>query len=159
MGWQRLGLSRVDWVTKNTFLGNTLPPRKTLYCMCVPAKLLQSCPTLCDSMDYNTAKLLCAWNFPGKNSGVDCHPFSRGSSDTEIELMSPTLPANSLPFEPPGKPYFTGYILFLVFEFSRLLVTRVTTLAAYPVFPAISFLQAKAHGSRVLSLQVSFLSL
>ena len=72
-------------------------------------------------MDYNTAKLLCPWNFPGKNSGVDCHPFSRGSSDTEIELMSPTLPANSLPFEPPGKPYFTGYILFLVFEFYTVL--------------------------------------
>ena len=89
--------------------------------MCVPAKSLQLCPTVCDPMDYNPAKLFCPWNFPGKNTGVDCHPFSRGSSDTEIELRSPTLQANSLQFEPPGKPYCTGYILLLVFKFYTVL--------------------------------------
>ena len=26
------------------------------------------------------ARLLCVWNFPGKNTGVGCHFFSRGSS-------------------------------------------------------------------------------
>ena len=31
----------------------------------------QSCPTLCDPME--PARLLCLWNFPGKNAGVGCH--------------------------------------------------------------------------------------
>ena len=33
----------------------------------------QSCPTLCNSMDYNPPGLLCLWNSPGKNTGVDSH--------------------------------------------------------------------------------------
>ena len=31
----------------------------------------QSCPTLCDPID--PTRLLCPWDFPGKNTGVDCH--------------------------------------------------------------------------------------
>ena len=34
--------------------------------------MLKSCPTLCDPMDYPT-RLLCPWDFPGKNTGVSCH--------------------------------------------------------------------------------------
>ena len=30
----------------------------------------QSCLTLCDPMDY---RLLCLWDYPGKNIGVSCH--------------------------------------------------------------------------------------
>ena len=37
------------------------------------AKLLQSCPTLCDPMDQKPTRLLCPWDFPGKSSGVGCH--------------------------------------------------------------------------------------
>ena len=38
----------------------------------------QSCPTLCDSlcptpMDCSLARLLCSWDFLGKNIGVGCH--------------------------------------------------------------------------------------
>ena len=40
--------------------------------MCVHAKLLQSCPTLCDAMDYSPPRLVCPWVSPGKNTGVDC---------------------------------------------------------------------------------------
>ena len=36
----------------------------------------QSCPTLCEPMDC----LLHPWDFPGKNTGVGCISFSRGSS-------------------------------------------------------------------------------
>ena len=35
-------------------------------------------------------------------------PFSRGSSQPKIEPRSPTLQADSLPAEPPGKPKNTG---------------------------------------------------
>ena len=30
-------------------------------------------------MDCSPTRLLCPWNFPGKNIGVGCHSFSRGS--------------------------------------------------------------------------------
>ena len=33
------------------------------------------------------------------------HPFSRGSSRPRIKLGSPALQVNSLPAEPPGKPW------------------------------------------------------
>ena len=34
----------------------------------------QSCPTLCNPMDcMYPARLLCLWDFPGKNIGVGCH--------------------------------------------------------------------------------------
>ena len=36
------------------------------------AKLLQSCPTLCDSIDSSPPGS-CPWDSPGKNTGVDCH--------------------------------------------------------------------------------------
>ena len=38
--------------------------------MCVHT---QSCLTLCDPMDCKPTRLLCPWDFPGKNTGVGCH--------------------------------------------------------------------------------------
>ena len=33
----------------------------------------QSCPTLCDPMNYKPTRLLCPWDSPGKNTGLCCH--------------------------------------------------------------------------------------
>ena len=33
----------------------------------------QSCPTLCDPMDCSPARLLCPWDFSGRNTEVGCH--------------------------------------------------------------------------------------
>ena len=56
----------------------------------MPAKSLQSCPTHC-----NAARLLCPWDSPCKNTGVDCHfLFQRIFLIPVIEptsLMSPAL--------------------------------------------------------------------
>ena len=41
--------------------------------MCAP-----SCLTLYDPMDCQPARLLCLWDFPGKNSGVGCHALLQG---------------------------------------------------------------------------------
>ena len=67
----------------------------------------------------NPARLLCAWDSPGKNTEVCLYPFSRGSSRTgrpESEPRFPALRADSLPSEPPGKPqeqmYFSHYSRF-----------------------------------------------
>ena len=45
---------------------------------CVCAESLQSCLTLCDSMVYSPARLLCPWDSPGKNTRVGCHALLQG---------------------------------------------------------------------------------
>ena len=45
---------------------------------CVHAKLLQSQPTLCDPHGLQPTRLLCSWDFPGKNTRVDCHALLQG---------------------------------------------------------------------------------
>ena len=63
-------------------------------------KVAQSCPTLCDPMDYTVHGILQArileWGA--------VFPFSRGSSQPRF----PALQADSLPAEPQGKPYKGG---------------------------------------------------
>ena len=39
----------------------------------VKVKVSQSCLTLCNPMDCSLLRLLCPWNFPGKNTGVGSH--------------------------------------------------------------------------------------
>ena len=52
-----------------------------------------------------SARLLCPWGSPGKNTGVGCHArLQKVCSHPGIEPGSPTLQADSLPSEPPGKP-------------------------------------------------------
>ena len=58
-------------------------------------KVSQSCPTLHDLMDYVVHVILQAQILEWVS-----FPFSRGSSYPR----SPTLQADSLPAEPPGKP-------------------------------------------------------
>ena len=40
----------------------------------------QSCPTLCNPMDY---RLLWPWDFPSKNTGVGCHFLPQGIFPTQ----------------------------------------------------------------------------
>ena len=49
-------------------------------CVCIHAQL---CPTLCDLHGLWPARLLCLWNFPGKNSGVVCHFLLQGNFPTQ----------------------------------------------------------------------------
>ena len=51
------------------------------------------------------SRLLCPWDFPGKNTWVGFHalPSLGGLIDPGIELRSPTLLADFLSSEPPGK--------------------------------------------------------
>ena len=65
----------------------------------------QSCPTLCDPMDWmKPVRLFCPWDFPGKNTGVGCHFLLQGHlPDPGTEPASPALQADSLLSEPSGK--------------------------------------------------------
>ena len=42
-------------------------------CVCA-----QSCLTLCNPVDCSPTRLLCPWNFPGKNTGVGSHFLPQG---------------------------------------------------------------------------------
>ena len=76
------------------------------YKCCCCCLFIQSCPTLCDPTDYSPARLLCPWDFPGKNIGVGCHFVSPGDlPDPGMEPGSPavlggfftTVPLGSIP--------------------------------------------------------------
>ena len=67
------------------------------YSSCVD--ITQSCPTLCNPMDYTVHGILQA-----RILEWVAFPFSRGSS----QPRSPALQADSLPAEPQGKPKNTG---------------------------------------------------
>ena len=78
----------------------------------------QSCPTLCDSMDLYSSRLLCPCNFPGKNnwSGLP-FPSLANLPDPGIEPGSPALQADSLLSELPGKPLKVSLDLgFFIFK-------------------------------------------
>ena len=67
-------------------------------------KVAQSCPTLCNPMDYTVCGILQA-------RILECvaFPFSRGNlSNSGIGPGSPALQVDSLPAEPQGKPKNTG---------------------------------------------------
>ena len=58
------------------------------------AKLLQSCPTLCDPHRRRPTGLPCPWDSPGKNTGVGCHfllQCMKGKSESEVAQLCPTL--------------------------------------------------------------------
>ena len=67
----------------------------------------QVCPTLCDTMDC----LLCAGNFPGKNTGTDCHFPLQGIFPTKGSNMGLLCllhwQADSLPLYHLGKPMWS----------------------------------------------------
>ena len=62
-------------------------------------KVAQSCPILCNPMDYTVHGILQA-----RILGWVVIPFSRGSSQPRNQTWSPTLQADSLSAEPQGSP-------------------------------------------------------
>ena len=75
--------------------------------MCVHAKSLQSCLTLCDPMDHSPSRLLCPWDSPGKHTGTGCHALlqgiflTQGSNPHLLHLL--LWQTGSLPLAPTGK--------------------------------------------------------
>ena len=66
----------------------------------------QSCPTLCDPMDWHPPGSSLCGDSPGKNTGVGCHVCLQGSSQPrDWTQVSHTA---GLPHQPGGKPKNTG---------------------------------------------------
>ena len=75
-----------------------------VFVMCAHTQLR---PTLCDPMDCNPTRLLCPWNFPGKNAGVGCHLLLQGIFPTQRRTRTSCIFCTAGGFftaEPPGKP-------------------------------------------------------
>ena len=82
----------------------------TMLCSAVLCSVTQVCPTLWDPMVCRQpSSLLCLQGFSGQEywSGLPCPP-SRDLPNPVTEPRSPTLQADSLPSDPPGKPMNTG---------------------------------------------------
>ena len=74
-----------------------------------------SCDGLVDKLCLTLAtpwtvahKLLCPWDFPGKNTGVDCFSSPEDLPDPGIkpasQTHSPCIASRFFTIEPPGKP-------------------------------------------------------
>ena len=82
-------------------------PGRLLACVsscCIVAKL---CPTLLWPHGLQPARLLCLWDFPGKNTGVGLSFHSPGHRPNPgIEPTSPASKVDTLPLSHLGSPYF-----------------------------------------------------
>ena len=72
--------------------------------------IAQSCPTLCDPLDWSSARLLCPWNSSASWSGL---PFPPPGDLPDLGIKSASLVsldwlADSLPAEP------VAYLLYLL---------------------------------------------
>ena len=100
--------------TQSWFTSLNSRSQQTKETMCVRAKSLHSYLTLCY---LSPARLLCSWDFPGKNTGMGYHAPLQGIFLTQ-ELNPRILclfhwQMDSLPLAPPGKPIKQLYSNFL----------------------------------------------
>ena len=70
--------------------------------------IAQLCLILCDPMDWSPPGSSVHGILQARILGWVATPFSRGSPNPGIEPRSPAMQADSLLFEPPGKPIFIG---------------------------------------------------
>ena len=87
----------------NVFAFNHAKNDNKILCVCV--LVTQSCPTLCDLMDCSPPGSFPSLQFSRQEywSGLP-FPSPRDLPHPGIELRSPTLQADALTSEPPGKP-------------------------------------------------------
>ena len=80
-------------------------------CMCS-----QSCPTSLQPRELWPSRLLCPWNFPGKNTGVGCLFLlqaifpTQGSNPRLLWLLNSEM--GSLPLSQPGSPSVNQHLQF-----------------------------------------------
>ena len=79
--------------------------------MYVKVLVSQSCPTLCNPMDYSCDPLGSSVHgiFQARIMEWVAIPFSRGFPDPWVKLRSPAFQADSLLSEPPEKPIYYLY--------------------------------------------------
>ena len=99
--------------------------------------------TLWNPMDYSPPGSSVYGDSPGKNTGVGCHALLQGNlPHPGIKPSSPSLLADSLPSEPPGKPKYTG-------------VSSLSLLQG--IFPTQELNQSLLHCKQILHQQSPYL--
>ena len=87
-------------------------------CVCVYACThALSCSVVSDSFPSHglqSGRLLCPWDFPGKNTGVDCHFLFQGIFLIEIEPISPTMAGGIFTTVSPGKSTSFKYFIYMM---------------------------------------------
>ena len=80
--------------------------------------------SLWPSMDCGLPKVLCLWDFPGKNTGVGSHFLLQGIFPTQRSNLLSYIAGNSLPSKPPGKPFYWDiiHILIILLTYNHLLM-------------------------------------
>ena len=90
------------WGHNHQYFPSSISSINFCCCCCCVAK---SCPALLQLHGLQLARLFCPWNFPGKDTAVDCRFLLQGIFSIQ-ELNSCLLhwQADSLPSKPPGSP-------------------------------------------------------
>ena len=70
----------------------------------------QSCPTLCDPVDYSLPGSSVHGILQARILGWVAIPLSRGSSQPRDQTGPPALQVDSLPAEPPAKSLYLGFV-------------------------------------------------
>ena len=81
--------------------------------------------TLCNPME--SARLLCLWGSPGKNTGMGCHALLQGIFPTQVSCIA----GGFFTTETPGKPIFP-YKLLQNVEYSFLCYTGLSCIYVNP---------------------------
>ena len=98
------GISLKLHLLLKAYLTRSGPTRVIFLLLESESGVVQSCPTSCDPHGLGPTRLLQPWNSPGKNTGVDCHFLLQGNlPNPGIKPGYPTLEADALTSEPPGK--------------------------------------------------------
>ena len=102
-------LCLLHWQVQSLPLTTWEPPTWTR----MSAWVVQSCPTLCNSMDCRSPGSSVHGDSPGKNPGVACHDLLQGIFPTQglnpCHLCLLHWQAGSLPLVPPGKLHSWKY--------------------------------------------------
>ena len=87
-------------------------------CVCVYACThLLSCSVVSDSFPSHglqSGRLLCPWEFPGKNTGVDCHFLLQGIVLIKIEPTTPTMAVGFFTTVSPGTSTSFKYFIYMM---------------------------------------------
>ena len=85
---------------------------------CYYCSVAKSCPTLLWRHGLYPARLLCPWDFPGKNTRVGCHFFFQGIFQTQGSNLRLLLwQADSLPLCHQGSLRFIDWLFNFLYMF------------------------------------------
>ena len=106
-----------NWVRFGQIEGQIVGQERDPLCMCVcmRAKLLQLCLTLCNPLEPTSP--LCPWDSPGKNTGVGCRALLQGIFPTHGSHLYLRCLLHWQADSSPSLPLHHMVYLFIFFDF------------------------------------------